>query len=433
MDPMDYTMDETGNQGAQGNNAAGRYQCHQSSPPSQTRFSSQSRDGPHFDPVHDASNYYYGFPGNPPVRLPHTAPYMQQMQHWGAPPSMLGTGWQTFGDMPRPNPSQGGPGRSYDDVSWGTSRGFGRSEDVYGPFSNQLSGHNLSSDNSMAPGGNSVGGSASHPSALRPSPFALNFDQQIPDLPSPPGSSHNRVSSLGSSRPNRHQNPSHSFPEPPPYLRYQRAPRASLSRPTFAGSTAADRRSWAESDEESISDLENEAVRREVASYRESDDDHALMMQGAMAAGRRMMAKEAFNSLEKMKVEDLSKESRDCTICYNDFGVENPDGVVEQPVRWPKCKHLFGDKCIKRWFDEGKDTCPYCREKIPSELAAKRLGMESQMRMLQRRRMMQATPVAQQQARHSATPSVGFFPEDTASGRLVFLNSLVFLHAFGEF
>lgn len=89
------------------------------------------------------------------------------------------------------------------------------------------------------------------------------------------------------------------------------------------GSTAADRISWGDSDEESISDLENEAVRREVASYRESEEEHALIMQGALAAGRRMMAKEAFNSLEKMKVEDLPAESKGksrnppflCAVC----------------------------------------------------------------------------------------------------------------------
>tara|TARA_R110002060_G_scaffold21180_4_gene28791 strand:- start:1748 stop:1930 length:183 start_codon:yes stop_codon:yes gene_type:complete len=57
--------------------------------------------------------------------------------------------------------------------------------------------------------------------------------------------------------------------------------------------------------------LENEAVRREVALYRENNDEHALLMQGAMAAGRRMMmAKEAFNSLEKIKLKDLPKESK---------------------------------------------------------------------------------------------------------------------------
>ncbi|KAK0118761.1 hypothetical protein ONS95_007643 [Cadophora gregata] len=417
MEPMDYTMDDAVNHGARANNAASRYQCQQSSPAAQNGVSNQSRDGSHFDPVHDASNYYYGFPGNAPGRFPHTTSFIHQMQHWDASPSIPRASWRTYGDMSRPTPSQVGLGRTYGEMSWGP-RAFGRAEDVYGPFSNQLNGHNMPSENSMVPGGHLVGGIASQPPALRPSPFALNFEQQIPDLPSPADSSHHRVSSLGSGRTNthRHQTPSQSFPEPPPYLRYQRAPRAPLSRPTFSESAVADRRSWADSDEESISDLENEAVRREMASYRESDDEHALIMQGAMAAGRRMMAKEAFNSLEKIKVEDLPMQSRDCTICYNDFGVENPDGVVEQPVRWPKCKHLFGDKCIRRWFDEGKDTCPYCREKIPSELAAKRLGMESQMRMLQRRRMMQATSVAQQ-VRHGVPPTVGFFPDDPTSGR----------------
>lgn len=81
------------------------------------------------------------------------------------------------------------------------------------------------------------------------------------------------------------------------------------------GNTAADRISWGDSDEESISDLENEAVRREATSYRESEEGHALIMQGALAAGRRMMAKEAFDSLEKMKVEDLPTESKGRSRC----------------------------------------------------------------------------------------------------------------------
>ena len=35
-------------------------------------------------------------------------------------------------------------------------------------------------------------------------------------------------------------------------------------------------------------------------------------------------------------------------------------------MRLPKCKHVFGDHCIKKWFEEN-DTCPYCRDKVPSE------------------------------------------------------------------
>lgn len=52
-------------------------------------------------------------------------------------------------------------------------------------------------------------------------------------------------------------------------------------------------------------------------------------------------------------------------ICYNDFGVASPEGINEAPLRLPKCKHVFGDHCIKKWFAES-DSCPYCRDKLPS-------------------------------------------------------------------
>lgn len=55
-----------------------------------------------------------------------------------------------------------------------------------------------------------------------------------------------------------------------------------------------------------------------------------------------------------------------CIICYNEFGVKNPDGFVECPVRLPKCKHIFGDRCLKQWLQDS-DSCPYCRDKLPSE------------------------------------------------------------------
>jgi hypothetical protein len=51
-------------------------------------------------------------------------------------------------------------------------------------------------------------------------------------------------------------------------------------------------------------------------------------------------------------------------ICYNDYGVVNPEGISETPLRLPKCKHIFGDHCIKRWLKDS-NTCPYCREPLP--------------------------------------------------------------------
>lgn len=40
--------------------------------------------------------------------------------------------------------------------------------------------------------------------------------------------------------------------------------------------------------------------------------------------------------------------------------------MKEAPLRLPKCKHVFGDHCIKKWFEDS-DSCPYCRDKVPSE------------------------------------------------------------------
>lgn len=55
-----------------------------------------------------------------------------------------------------------------------------------------------------------------------------------------------------------------------------------------------------------------------------------------------------------------------CIICYNEFGIKNPDGNIESAVRLPKCKHVFGDHCLKHWLKDS-DSCPYCRDKLPSE------------------------------------------------------------------
>lgn len=57
-----------------------------------------------------------------------------------------------------------------------------------------------------------------------------------------------------------------------------------------------------------------------------------------------------------------------CVICYNDFGIASPEGAVETPLRLPKCKHVFGNQCIRKWLEESY-SCPYCRDQLDSELA----------------------------------------------------------------
>ncbi|KAI1496563.1 hypothetical protein F5X99DRAFT_64886 [Biscogniauxia marginata] len=89
------------------------------------------------------------------------------------------------------------------------------------------------------------------------------------------------------------------------------------------------------------------------------------ILRGAVS-GRRVASKKAIASLQCVNISDLPENERTCVICYNDFGVANPEGINEAPLRLPKCKHVFGDHCIKKWFLES-DSCPYCRDKVPSE------------------------------------------------------------------
>lgn len=41
---------------------------------------------------------------------------------------------------------------------------------------------------------------------------------------------------------------------------------------------------------------------------------------------------------------------------------------METPLRLPKCKHVFGNQCILKWLEESY-SCPYCRDKLESEMA----------------------------------------------------------------
>ncbi|TDZ15023.1 E3 ubiquitin-protein ligase MPSR1 [Colletotrichum orbiculare MAFF 240422] len=74
---------------------------------------------------------------------------------------------------------------------------------------------------------------------------------------------------------------------------------------------------------------------------------------------------EAILSLQSVPISELPEGETACVICYNEYGVETPEGVKEAPLRLPKCKHTFGDHCIKKWLADS-DSCPYCRDKIPS-------------------------------------------------------------------
>ncbi|KAK3395679.1 hypothetical protein B0T20DRAFT_43059 [Sordaria brevicollis] len=81
---------------------------------------------------------------------------------------------------------------------------------------------------------------------------------------------------------------------------------------------------------------------------------------------KKVASKKAIESLEPVKVADLPETSRTCDICYNDYGTKSPEGITEQPLRIPKCKHIFGEHCIKKWFQDS-NSCPYCRAELPTQ------------------------------------------------------------------
>lgn len=70
-----------------------------------------------------------------------------------------------------------------------------------------------------------------------------------------------------------------------------------------------------------------------------------------------------FNGLPQVPI---SKEHETCSICLEQY--PNPEASstavkamkLERPVKLP-CGHVFGDKCIRLWLDDGHDSCPVCR------------------------------------------------------------------------
>ncbi|KAK4088128.1 hypothetical protein PCL_05183 [Purpureocillium lilacinum] len=98
-------------------------------------------------------------------------------------------------------------------------------------------------------------------------------------------------------------------------------------------------------------------------------DDAASVRQAQLARGaevKLIASRAALRTLQSVEKDDLPKSEQICVICYNEYNEMSPEGVSEAPLRLPRCKHVFGDHCIKKWFEES-DSCPYCRDKLPSE------------------------------------------------------------------
>ncbi|KAH7171146.1 hypothetical protein EDB81DRAFT_191812 [Dactylonectria macrodidyma] len=107
-----------------------------------------------------------------------------------------------------------------------------------------------------------------------------------------------------------------------------------------------------------------------TASMDHNSVDNVLVRQIQLVRGavssKMVASKMTIRSLQSVDIDDLPETEKTCVICYNDYGVETPEGINEAPLRLPNCKHIFGDHCIKKWLEDS-DSCPYCRDKLHAE------------------------------------------------------------------
>lgn len=91
---------------------------------------------------------------------------------------------------------------------------------------------------------------------------------------------------------------------------------------------------------------------------------HVLQDDGAFLTTLEAAAwKPSTELLESVSMSDIPAAERMCPICYDKYGVEGPDGISEKPLRISRCKHVFGDRCVRKWLCQ-KYSCPYCRTSV---------------------------------------------------------------------
>ncbi|KAJ5038785.1 uncharacterized protein L3040_006464 [Drepanopeziza brunnea f. sp. 'multigermtubi'] len=386
-----------------------------SSPQAQSNFS----PGRRYDPVHDSSMWRtHASSSNVPLRPPYSPPDVQQ---W--PPAFVpGTNWQGWSSSGRPNFGDfNGRAPTFGDVQRDITAAFTDSAlPQLPPFPEQPSGARQYLNAPWSYGNRFV-------SALRPSLLPAEQDTRPTGAASQLGTagttrlpSTSAVESLAeifSHVPNGMAINRNSYPHP--NRRHMSDPERSDGR---FETQVRQQPHTLESESESTSDRENSSVFRLALTRHARDELYADMgnlderaiaaMRGQISASKRLPTEEALGSLETLNAEDLKGKAKSCDICYNEFGISNPEGEVEQPTRLPKCKHIFGDKCIKKWFEDS-NSCPYCRDQLPSQLVGKRASVDANIRAVQRERL-RLIAQSQQRVRQDVPPHVGFSPEDTA-------------------
>ncbi|MCJ1468397.1 hypothetical protein MMC07_007025 [Pseudocyphellaria aurata] len=84
---------------------------------------------------------------------------------------------------------------------------------------------------------------------------------------------------------------------------------------------------------------------------------------------RARRVKNPLASLPAVNTATLSEGDQSCPICLDKYdsntsttaSAENSD--VEHAIRL-RCNHLLGKSCFKKWLEERKNTCPFCRTNV---------------------------------------------------------------------
>lgn len=399
MEPMDYTMDD-GRPSQQQNTpqrSCPSYLQPQHSPQVNT-FSPQARDAHHYDPIHNTDVWYQT--SNAQSRPNYVASQHPNMPSWSQVPHVPAQNWAGFGESyggirgPE-EPGYRGPA-GLPAAHWDGMANYEPFNFTYATYANASDEASTSAEASS--GRISAPSSSVSIAAVQGSAFGQTSMRQTEIT---------RRMTRSNSTSNHSSDPVPGSQQQSDAVMDSRAVRESYrnileeqttpqSHATRNGTRSQEpirhrrhiyrRELDSEDDDDSLADDDEAYASRviETESYGElahrggdlflgpeMEEERALAFyRGATATGKKVASQSAISSLESVNPHDLLKADRTCIICYNEFGVQNPEGLIEAPLRLPRCKHVFGDHCIKKWFEDS-DSCPYCRDRLPNEVQAR--------------------------------------------------------------
>jgi hypothetical protein len=106
--------------------------------------------------------------------------------------------------------------------------------------------------------------------------------------------------------------------------------------------------------------------------------DRMGLVLGKRETERMVRVRNALIGFEDVDVSELLEDSKDCPVCLDRVGVENPEGVMEPAIKLVICcGQIIGRLCLKKWLHEVDrhnqfvNSCPMCRYDFTEEFVDK--------------------------------------------------------------